>query len=209
MPSKAAQVARQKLPHSVIGTSRFSEEPIPAIAIAVLSNRPTPSSTTASLVPTPRAWSKLCRSSPVSYCSLSNLGFQVVLQRDRVVVLPVVRAVDESAPAAAGRFQNGLPRLGVRVQLTKIPPSELLPFPWNVAEPAAQAVTGCNILALIVGREAANRSWSEDSFVCGTFSDLCSQPMVCPPTPDVPDRTAASAGARAPWRSPPAARPSR
>src|SRR5262245_15494421 len=69
---------------------------------------------------------------------LSHFGLEILLQRNGVVVLGVVRAVDERDPTPAGGGHDWFPRLRVRVELAPVPFAKVVPFLRIVAEPLAQ-----------------------------------------------------------------------
>src|SRR2546422_6288379 len=74
--------------------------------------------------------------------SLLHLRFEVVPQRDRVIVLRIMSAVDQRYITLTRRFEQWLERGGIPVELGKIPAAKLLPLLRIVPEPAPQRVTG-------------------------------------------------------------------
>ena len=75
-----------------------------------------------------------------------DLAFEEFLERDSIVVLSVMGAVNERHSAPAGASEKWPPRLRVLLQFSEVAPSEFVPFRRIVLEPLAQLVAGRNVL---------------------------------------------------------------
>src|SRR5215472_8402884 len=75
-----------------------------------------------------------------------DLVFKKFFERNSIVVLSIMGAVNERHSAPAGARKEWLPRLRVLLQFVEVAPSELAPFRRVVLEPLAQCRAGRHVL---------------------------------------------------------------
>lgn len=76
----------------------------------------------------------------------SELGFQVIPQSDRIIVLTVVRTIKKRYRAPARRLQDWIAHFRMSFQFGSVTSLKFVPFLRIMAEPLAQFCTGGNIL---------------------------------------------------------------
>src|SRR6516164_10051463 len=76
---------------------------------------------------------------------LLEARFDIVLQRDGVVVGQFLRAEEQRHASTSRGFDKRRPGCRVRVELGEIAPAELLPLGWIMPKPVTQFVAGRRI----------------------------------------------------------------
>src|SRR2546422_2362730 len=91
--------------------------------------------------------------------SLLHLRFEVVPQRDRVIVLRVMRAVDQCYITLTRRFAQWLERGGIGVELGKIQAAKLLPLLRRSGEHTSELQSRLHLVCrpLLEKKKKANR----------------------------------------------------